>query len=378
MDDLNYRLSRNAELLIYTRKAGLISASIYLISGLLEAYVMETIDISDNIWIIMTLTSSITLSALSALTYVQFFSRHLEILIMIAALTMSVQHSVYFRSALVDANYYFAFVQMIASFALIILCSTLAISLRIIGIMVFVPIIIGIVFYDVLPYILNPDSLYLLAMGECVAVYYAFFNDKAARTQYQLRLELEKESQHNFELANHDTLANCYNRRYFELIGFEELQRTVEQQEDMSLIIMDIDDFKKINDTYGHPVGDLVIKSIVDFSLTETRPGDITARIGGEEFVVLLPRTPLDEALSIANRLRAVIEKTDIEISKNISLNVSISVGVATLQTDEYELETLLKRADQGLYISKSNGKNCVHSIDYIENENTARGAFTL
>jgi diguanylate cyclase len=129
-----------------------------------------------------------------------------------------------------------------------------------------------------------------------------------------------------------DTLSQLLNRREFYL---QSLQKYKEAQEDGGAIIfimLDIDHFKRINDTYGHDCGDKVIKSVSDILLGQTRDGDIVGRLGGEEFGVVLPFTAVNDAVSIAEQIRKTVESNRIEFEGHI-ISVTISIGVAQKQT---------------------------------------------
>jgi len=126
----------------------------------------------------------------------------------------------------------------------------------------------------------------------------------------------------------------------------------------------DIDFFKKVNDTYGHAVGDCVLKNVAKTIKKELRESDIASRYGGEEFVFLLPQTKLDEAIIVANRLKEAVENKKINIEeykiKNIKeISVTVSIGVSEYK-NEKDYEMLYKKADEALYTAKETGRNRV------------------
>ena len=121
--------------------------------------------------------------------------------------------------------------------------------------------------------------------------------------------------------------------------------------------MMDIDHFKKINDNYGHSVGDIVLRNIALTLKHTIREIDITARIGGEEFAFILPETDADEAAQLAERLRSNIQNMSIEHNGN-TLNITASFGVSVSKATEQTLESLLTQADDALYIAKKKGRN--------------------
>lgn len=157
-----------------------------------------------------------------------------------------------------------------------------------------------------------------------------------------------------------DELTGLPNRRAF-TDTVENLFRTTEN---VSLFILDIDHFKKVNDTYGHDIGDEVLKALAEVGRVNSRKMDIFARLGGEEFVGALPETDLEQARAIVEKLRAVVEGQDFEYKwKNGQpIPFTVSIGVATRKPGEREVGTVLKRADEALYRAKEGGRNRVET----------------
>ena len=153
-----------------------------------------------------------------------------------------------------------------------------------------------------------------------------------------------------------DPLTGLYNRRYFEEALEKEVQRAKRQQQPFSIIGIDLDYLKKINDTHGHFYGDLAIKTIADVLKANARSVDVPARIGGEEFDVLLPGISSDGAMIAAERIRSAIEKTEIDTIGHITG----SLGVATYFEHTDNVEELLELTDQAMYTSKREGRNRV------------------
>lgn len=153
-------------------------------------------------------------------------------------------------------------------------------------------------------------------------------------------------------LAATDPLTGLHNRRFFQDCLRGELLACRDNGTSLSLLIVDIDHFKRINDTYGHPVGDFVLIELARLLRDSTGAGSICARFGGEEFVVLLPATGQKEAVAIAEQARSAIAATPLG-----SHRVTVSIGVDTALPDSTE-ESLLERADLALYASKSGGRN--------------------
>ncbi len=164
------------------------------------------------------------------------------------------------------------------------------------------------------------------------------------------------------ELARMDSLTKLYNRRYFIEIGLAELSRCKRHQREISLIMIDADKFKTINDTYGHFTGDKVLCSLARTCEETFRQEDIIGRIGGEEFAVLLPETSLEGAASVAERLRERIANKKIETDEG-PIRMTISVGVTSGSCADFSedpIRELMIEADKALYRAKENGRNRV------------------
>lgn len=161
------------------------------------------------------------------------------------------------------------------------------------------------------------------------------------------------------ELALRDGLTGLLNRRYWESCLEREFARHQRYDNPVSLVIFDIDHFKRVNDTYGHQTGDEVIRATARITSQLVRETDFAGRYGGEEFVVLLPGTTLDGAAQFAERLRSTIERQQLDYQGS-PLTFTISLGVATLADDMAGYQALLERADKALYQSKEGGRNQV------------------
>ncbi len=159
-----------------------------------------------------------------------------------------------------------------------------------------------------------------------------------------------------------DPLMNIYNRRYLEQRLKEELARTGRYKIPLSLLLLDIDHFKQINDRYGHPVGDKVLSNMGEILKGETRKSDLPARYGGEEIAVLLPNTGEEEAVLLAERLRASIGYAGFNETEDGGLHCTVSIGVTSLLENSCEPKELLRRADVALYYAKQTGRNRVVS----------------
>lgn len=157
-------------------------------------------------------------------------------------------------------------------------------------------------------------------------------------------------------LANFDELTGIYNRRKFNELFDSETERAKRYNQPLSLVLLDIDHFKMINDKYGHNEGDEVLKAIAEILRKHLRRSDVYARWGGEEFIILMTHTSLDTAGQVAEKLRGLL--CDVRYG-NINENISASFGVSSLHTEE-QITPLIKRADDALYDAKRNGRNRV------------------
>ena len=162
-------------------------------------------------------------------------------------------------------------------------------------------------------------------------------------------------------LAEHDTLTSLTNRRIFEEKLNQFLLLIKRNHQPLSLVFLDVDDFKKINDSFGHHVGDLVLKRTASILNTHIRKSDIVSRWGGEEFIIALIDTDIEEAKVIAEKLRLSLEK-DYTLNSLINSNVTASLGISQA-SEQDTIESLLQRADEAMYTSKKEGKNMVSYI---------------
>lgn len=158
-------------------------------------------------------------------------------------------------------------------------------------------------------------------------------------------------------LAVTDPLTNLHNRRYFFDIAHREMERARRYESPLSLIMIDIDHFKEVNDIHGHLIGDMVLRHIADRLREQLREIDVLCRYGGEEFVALLPDTALDAAYQVAERLRNAIVQTPIQ-AENRLVQVTTSLGVAFMDEECLQIDDLIRYADQALYQAKSAGRN--------------------
>lgn len=169
----------------------------------------------------------------------------------------------------------------------------------------------------------------------------------------QKELELE-------HLANTDSLTNIYNRRYFYNTSREFFDLAQKNHLSFSILLIDIDHFKKVNDTYGHDVGDTVLREVCN-NINQVIPeGDLFARHGGEEFSILLKNTDIESGIELADRVRKSVENLEVT-TKSATIQVTISIGVVQFSSAFDSFDDLIVYSDKALYIAKEKGRNCIH-----------------
>lgn len=174
-----------------------------------------------------------------------------------------------------------------------------------------------------------------------------------------LRMRLDQ----SMEMAITDQLTGIYNRRYMKKQLDQFVSRANRGGGAVSFLLCDLDRFKRVNDVYGHDVGDEVLKEFAKRLQANLRPGDIACRYGGEEFVIIMPNTTLAMAYSVGDRLREVIQEEPFIVNKGFeSLDVTMSGGVATSTPPDEDVMELIKRADEALYRAKNAGRNRIES----------------
>jgi diguanylate cyclase (GGDEF)-like protein len=167
-----------------------------------------------------------------------------------------------------------------------------------------------------------------------------------------------------------DSLTPAYNHRHFQDALSKEIHRHARTGHELALAMLDIDNFKKINDTFGHPVGDEILRGIVDELMVNARDADVVSRYGGEEFTIIFPDTPGTSAREAANRMRELVERRTFRLPQvDRNLQVTVSIGVAVYPRDGATSADLIARADAALYVAKKNGKNQVACASDIVGE---------
>jgi len=174
------------------------------------------------------------------------------------------------------------------------------------------------------------------------------------------------------DMTMRDALTGLGNRRYFDSILNKEWEASLQNQQRLSFLIMDIDYFKKVNDTYGHVSGDMVLKGVANVLKSNLRTNDYVARWGGEEFAVILTNSDLRDATRVAESLRAAVERTSYTIENDDQINATISIGINSIIVSpyaDYNLTKFLSDADAALYNSKKVGRNYVSVATNIQGE---------
>ncbi len=195
------------------------------------------------------------------------------------------------------------------------------------------------------------------------------FNEYVLKSKVNIFIELynqkKKIEEHNLflkELSIKDGLTGIYNHRHMQIEINREFALAIRNNTDLSVLMLDIDHFKKLNDNYGHSYGDTVLKKLTKIISKAIRESDIFARYGGEEFLVILPTTDLKGGQNLAESIREEIENGDFSYKK-INTKVTISIGVSTLKNFDIKTASeLIENADKALYNAKNNGRNRVYS----------------
>ena len=211
----------------------------------------------------------------------------------------------------------------------------------------------------------TPLTVYMLPLGAVLdAVLLSFALADRIRSLQTERADLAKSRSHFMELASRDSLTGLYNRRH----AFDHLRRMLaehqQQARPLSLLMLDVDDFKTFNDTFGHPEGDKVLVGLAAAICQGVRARDVACRYGGEEFMVVLPDSSNADAIKAAERIRVAFEQTRFNPGGFRPLSVTISIGAASLTGAGDNLEALVGRADQALYAAKAGGKNRTITFD--------------
>lgn len=169
------------------------------------------------------------------------------------------------------------------------------------------------------------------------------------------------------ELVTTDALTGLYNFRHFKTVLQAEMDRSKRSGIPTSLVMVDLDHFKKINDSLGHEVGNLALKQVAKIFRNEVRTTDIVCRYGGEEFTIIFPETHLNLAVKVADRIREIVSYTPVEYEGG-KFNITASMGASVyMKTSIYTIDTFIESVDKYLYEAKQSGRNCICHIDYAD-----------
>lgn len=172
--------------------------------------------------------------------------------------------------------------------------------------------------------------------------------------------QLEKDVDRYKELSNRDGLTTLYNHRYFHQIIQREVERSRRYSHPLALFMIDIDNFKQVNDQFGHLSGDIVLNKLAEIFVTAIRCVDLIFRYGGEEFAILLPETTKEEAKNSAERLRLIVEESHFNVLENKKAALTVSIGISEFFEDAKDKQGFIHCADQALLEAKRIGKNTV------------------
>lgn len=162
------------------------------------------------------------------------------------------------------------------------------------------------------------------------------------------------------EAAMLDPLTGAFNRRYMDIYLRKEINRCNRYEKNLSIMLLDIDDFKKINDTYGHVVGDTILSEIAGVFKSTIRSEDVFCRYGGEEFLIIMPETTAEQSLNLYSRIQKKLMESDVYTN----FGVTVSAGTTRYTANEDDLVSLIRYADISLYKAKANGKNQIVKFD--------------
>jgi diguanylate cyclase (GGDEF)-like protein len=200
--------------------------------------------------------------------------------------------------------------------------------------------------------------VFALTIGRCM--FLGIFSSSMRASLYQSGQKLKQAYRRIEELAELDELTGAFNRRCIMRVLEEEIARSSRHGQPCSIALIDLDWFKRINDGYGHPTGDEVLRTFAITMFANIRNIDRFGRYGGEEFLLVLPNTPTEAAARLLDRLRAIVADLDWS-AFSAGMQVTFSAGVATLRTEEHS-DNFLARADKALYASKAQGRNRITS----------------
>jgi len=219
--------------------------------------------------------------------------------------------------------------------------------------------LIGLFFLLMLPFVLGAATalrLNFLQRRQFALLSQTEKINRELEKEISRRRELELELK---EMAATDPLTGLYNRREYEILFRHEIERARRFDAPLSVCIADLDHFKDVNDTYGHEAGDEVLRRAADLIRKNVRTMDIIGRLGGEEFIILLPEAAGADAVVVGNRILEALASTDIDVGA-AAVRITVTIGIAQLLPDDHDLNAVIQRADAALYRGKEAGRNRV------------------
>ncbi len=227
--------------------------------------------------------------------------------------------------------------------------------------------LVGLFFLLMLPMVIGAATTIRLAIiqrRQYVSLKRADKLNLELQNEMDQRLKLEKVLK---ELAATDPLTGLYNRREYEMLFKHEIERVRRMKTPLSLCIIDLDHFKKVNDTYGHGVGDEVLRRTAELLRKNLRAVEIIGRFGGEEFIIFFPDTSIDQAVMISDRFLKALSATDINIGVS-TIRITATAGITQLLPSDKDINSIIRRADAALYRGKEGGRNRVEtSMDNLQ-----------
>lgn len=203
----------------------------------------------------------------------------------------------------------------------------------------------------------NKENYFFISFSRSLDISGKFSNTIVIIEDITKRKTMEKELE---KFATTDPLTGAKNRRAFLDLFKKELKRSKRYGHNFALLMMDIDHFKKVNDTFGHDIGDKTLKLLVAKAHSVLRDTDIFGRWGGEEFIILLPETGLPYASSAAERLRGALAKSELMTNDGANINFTVSIGFTVVEDKDLLMEDIIQKADKALYMAKKQGRNRV------------------
>lgn len=219
--------------------------------------------------------------------------------------------------------------------------------------------LIGLFFVLMLPFVLGTATA--MRLGVSQRKQFALLS-QTAKINQELALEIDRRRALELkltEMAATDPLTGLYNRREYEMLFTHEIERARRADTPLSVCIVDLDHFKKVNDTYGHGAGDEVLRRTAGLLKDKLRSMDIVGRLGGEEFIILLPQTTIDQAAMIGNRILEALAATDIDTGAAI-IRITATIGISQMIPSDPNFNAIIQRADEALYRGKETGRNRV------------------